>query len=476
MERYPGSTGGKDLNRRPVPPCSEGSMTSGSPQATPETLLVHYTDLAGFLRQIEVPGKNLEDRFVAAFDGSSVFGFAAIEKSDMLLEAVRETLREVPWAPGVYRVITRVYKPDMTRAPVDPRLQAERALEYSLELGFKPLMGAELEFFLFDEVSVDVGNLLSGVGYSVYSREQPWVSDGPAPMVKLAYHMAEPVDKIARFRLELRKALKAFGYEVPASHHEVAVAQMEASLTPGDPVFLADEFVTFKWVARVVAEQLGLKANFMPKPIYGDNGSGLHIHASLWDREGKENLFAGEEGLSDVARHFIAGILEHARSLSALVSPTTNSYRRLVPGYEAPVYVAWGHYNRSALIRIPATKGNPKATRIELRSPDPTVNPYLAFAAVLMAGLDGVKKKLEPPEPYEGNLYKLTPDKLRELGIKTLPRSLDEALDELESDNEYLKPAFTKEALEAYIEIKRAEAEKVRLIPHPYEFYLYQAL
>ncbi len=444
---------------------------------TPRTLLVHYTDLAGFLRQVEVPYENLESRFVAAFDGSSVVGFAGIEKSDMLLEPVKETLVKVPWAEGAWRVIAKVYTFAGSRSPVDPRLAAERATEYAGDLGFKPLMGAEIEFFLFSGVTVDALSPQFGLAYYIDNRELPGRTEGIHGVVKSAYHYAEPADTLTEYRLKLVGLMSSLGYRISATHHEVATSQIEASLQPGTPEYLGDEFITLKWAAKVLAANSGLTANFMPKPVYGDNGSGMHIHLSLWDPAGEKNLFYSDEGsVSAIARHFIAGVLEHARSLAALTSPTTNSYRRLVPGYEAPVYVAWGHYNRSALIRIPTNIGRPKATRIEVRSPDPSANGYLAYAAVLMAGLDGVKKKMEPPEPYEGNLYKLGEEERRKLGIGVLPRSLDEALDELESDNEYLRPAFTKELLQAYIDAKRAEAERVRLYPHPMEFYYYLPL
>ncbi len=449
-------------------------MTPGNPSKA-EVLFVHYTDLAGFLRQIEVPYENVKDKYVAAFDGSSVAGIASIEKSDMLLEAVEGTLKPVPWHEGAWRVIARIYRPDGSRSPLDPRLAAERAAEYAASMGYRPVMGTEVEFFLFSRVDVEALAYHRGLGYRLSSPEQPESSPGIHGVVKLSYHYPEPADKLAGFRLKLVKTMAELGYRVNATHHEVAVSQVEASIGAMDPAGLGDAFITLKWVARVIASQMGLVANFMPKPVYGDNGSGMHVHVSLWDEEGNK-FYSPETGLSDLARHFIAGVMEHARSLAALTSPTTNSYRRLVPGYEAPVYVAWGFYNRSAFIRVPTNKGNPRATRIEVRSPDPSANGYLAFAAIVMAGLDGVKKKLEPPEPYEGNLYKLDKAKLRELGIKTLPKSLDEALDELESDNEYLKPAFTREMLETYIEIKREEAERVRLYPHPIEFYYYMPL
>ena len=448
---------------------------SGPPED--KTLLVHYVDVAGFLRQVEVPYSSLEDEYVAAFDGSSVYGIAPIERSDMLLKAVKETLKPVPWDERAYRIIAAIYEVDGFRSKRDPRLVAERALEYSLNNGYLPVMGAELEFFLFDSIEVGVGNPLEGVSYRVESREHAWRARSEAPMVKKAYHVASPIDKIQEYRLDLITTARKLGFTVSASHHEVAVAQMEASIGAGDPVELGDRIVTFKWLSRNLASMKGLIANFMPKPVFGDNGSGLHVHVSLWDREGRENLFNNQElGISDTARYFIGGILEHARSLAAIVSPTTNSYKRLVPGYEAPVYTVWGFYNRSAIVRVPTNKGRPRLSRIEYRAPDPSANPYLALAAILMAGLDGIKKKIDPGDPYEGNVYRLSREERLKLGIRDLPRSLDEALDELESDNGYLKPVFTKEILEAYIEVKREEAKTIRMMPHPYEIYMYSAL
>ncbi len=427
------------------------------------------------MRQVEVPLSNLDRDYVASFDGSSVYGFTPIENSDLLLKHVPETLVSVPWRSGLWRTIAAVYSPRGERSPLDPRFAAERAENALSSMGYRVKAGAEIEFFIFDKVGAEVLNPTRGLGYAVESREQPGREDGIFSQIKKSYHMPEPSDSLLEYRLRLVEALKKFQVDVAVSHHEVAVSQVEVSVgSRGSLARLADDIITVKWVSRVLARMDGRVATFMPKPIYGDNGSGMHLHLSLWSPSG-ENLFAGdgEEHLSETALHFIAGILEHARSLSAILSPTTNSYRRLVAGYEAPVYVAWGWRNRSAMIRIPATAGNRRAVRIEVRSPDPTANPYLALAALFMAGLDGIKKKLQPPEPYEGNLYKISPEELRERGIKTLPRNLDEALDELESDNEYLRPAFTRELLESYLEVKRREAEDTRLYPHPIEVYKY---
>ena len=443
----------------------------------PGLVQIHYTDLVGFLRGVEVSYESLEKtRFPGALDGSSVYGFLGVERSDLLLEPVMETLKRVPWREGFWRVIGRIYTPEGSRFTRDPRFIAETLVSYLAELGFTAVTGAELEFFLFKSVKVKASNPHLGLGYKLKSIEHPEYSEGYFNPVKKAYHTVEPVDTLLSFRLEFSKALSALGYGGNVFHHEVATSQMEASLRAGDPVYLGDEIVTAKWVARNIARSHGLIAVFMPKPVFGDNGSGLHLHISLWDRDAKNNLFAGDgAGLSELARNFIAGILEHARGLSAIVAPTTNSYRRLVPGYEAPVYCVWGYYNRSAIIRIPATT-DPRRFRVEFRAPDPTANPYLAVAATIMAGLDGVKRKLDPGDPFEGNAYKLSKEDLRRLGIKTLPSSLDEALDELESDMEYLKPVFPRDLLETYIELKRAESREVNMRPHPYEFYMYLGL
>lgn len=442
----------------------------------PSLVQIHYTDLAGFLRGVEVLYESLEkNRFPGALDGSSVYGFLGVERSDLLLEPVKETLKPVPWRNGLWRVIGRIYTPEGSRFSRDPRFVAENLVNYLDDMGFKALIGAELEFFLFKSVEVRL-EPYGTLGYSIQSLEFVGSSGGYFNPMKRSYHTLEPMDTLVDFRVSFSKALEALGYGSSVLHHEVASSQIEAALRSGDPVYVGDEVVTAKWVARNIARMNGLVAVFMPKPLYGDNGSGLHIHLSLWDRGLSRNLFAeGIGGLSELARSFIAGILEHARSLAAIVAPTTNSYRRLIPGYEAPVYCVWGYFNRTAIIRIPASP-EPSKVRVEFRAPDPTANPYLAIAATVMAGLDGVRRKLDPGDPFEGNAYKLSKDDLRRLGIKMLPASLDEALDELESDHDYLKPVFPRDLIETYIELKRAESREVNMRPHPYEFYLYLGL
>ena len=436
---------------------------------------VQYVDLAGFLRSVVIPYETYAKRlqgFVAAFDGSSVEGFEPINRSDLMLRPDVGTFSRIPWRPQRARVLSEIYWPDGRRYQKDPRHVAAEVTRSMVESGYRPLVGAEVEFFLYRSVRVDVENPLRGLGYSLESPEQPWDSKMGLLRTKKAYHVPEPSDALEAVRERILNYFKAMGYGFSATHHEVAVGQSEVSVRAGDPLFVSDEIITFKQVARQAALESGLVAVFLPKPAFGDNGSGLHLHLSLWDPKGTTNLFVDEGGgLSQLARYFIGGILEHGRSLAAIVAPTANSYRRLVPGYEAPVYLVWGYSNRSAAVRVPATGGDPSLTRVEFRSPDPLCNPYLALSATILAGYDGIVRKIDPGDPFEGNVYEVKGEKL-----PTLPRSLDEALDELESDNDYLRPVFSKELIESYIEVKRAEAETVRMYPSPIELYMYMNL
>lgn len=438
---------------------------------------LQYIDLTGFLRSVTVPYKSYIEKlpnFVGAFDGSSVEGFEPINKSDMFLKADEKTFSILPWNEKKSRVLTEIYNSYGKRYDKDPRYIASLVTNYIKEQGFSPLVGTEVEFFLFSSVKINVENPIKGIGYSLSSVEQPWDNDTLSLRTKKAYHFSQPNDKLADVREKIINSFNKMGYGFEASHHEVAVSQNEISVKAGDPLFVADEVITFKYVARNIALENGLIPVFMPKPLFGDNGSGLHFHLSLWDLDMKKNLFFDESSnnLSQLARYFIGGILYHGKSLAAVVAPTTNSYHRLVPGYEAPVYLVWGHSNRSAAIRIPATGGRSKLTRIEFRSPDPTCNPYFALSATLLAGIDGIKKKIDPGEPYEMDVYEIPKDKLSE-NVSVLPKSLDEALDELESDNEYLQPIFSKELINDYIEIKRKESDTIRMMPNPYEMYMY---
>lgn len=406
---------------------------------------------------------SLEREFTAAFDGSSVSGFEEIERSDLLLKIDRGTLREVPWAPGIKRSIGTIYRPDKTRFEKDPRYVAERTREYVESLGYRVLAGAELEFFVLRSLSIRHNNPTTHFSYTLRPLERPRPEKN--------YHSLDTQDPLFTYRMRVSEYMSRLGYGADTSHHEVARSQLELSLRAGDPVYLGDEIVTAKWVARYVASESGLRAVFMPKPIYGENGSGLHIHLSLW-RDGENLFIGGDGGLSDTARYFIGGLIEHCRSLAAIVAPTTNSYRRLLPGYEAPVYCLWGRYNRSVAIRVPVAT-DPSRTRVEFRVPDPASNPYLAVSATIMAGIDGVKKKIDPGDEFTENAYRLGPREIAERGVKVLPASLREALEELESDNEYLRPVFSGGLIESFIEVKKREVEEIEKRPHPYEFVLY---
>jgi len=442
--------------------------------ARPERVQVQYVDLAGFLRGVEIPYPGSPALVRASIDGSSVVGFRGIEDSDLFLDGDPDTFAPVPWIDGLFRILSFVREPSGGEFPRDPRTLAEALSQYLMgSEGFDAKVGVEVEFFLYTSVDLNLGVMNTALGYSLDSDEFPW-SYHSFGVVKKAYHAVEPVDTLSAFRFNLAKAMEKLGFPVEASHHEVALAQVEAGIMAGSPLYAGDGVVTLKWAARGLAAREGLAAVFLPKTVYGDNGSGMHLHISLW--RGDENLFYDDgEGLSQTARYFIGGILEHARSLAALVAATTNSYRRLVPGYEAPVYITWGYRNRSAMIRVPAARGA-DSTRIEFRTPDPSANPYLAIIATILAGVDGIRKKLDPGDPLDRNTYTLTPEERRSLGIGMLPKTLDEALDELEADNDYLKPVIPDDTLQAYIEAKRAEAEQIRSRPHPYEFYLYGSL
>ncbi len=447
---------------------------------------LQFTDLPGRLQHITIPASDFtEDSFKTGFgklDGSSIRGFTTIYESDMVLQPIPETMALIPWTPGVARVLTRVFwGGNKGRFERDPRFIAEEAERFQSEQGYVSYFGPELEFFVFDKVELDVALPQRGTGYKIYAREAPWqTTNGHLIRYKEGYYPAPPVDQLMDVRLEAINVLtQYFGFIIEATHHEVATAgQGEIDFRFSTLADTADKVQTLKYVLKNVAAKHGMIATFMPKPMFGDNGTGMHTHFSLWTKDGKKNLMYDPNDeyaeLSQFGRYVVGGILAHARALSAIVSPTVNSYRRLVPGFEAPVYVAWSKGNRSAVIRIPSYyKGMEKAKRLEYRAPDPSCNPYLAFSAILMAGLDGVNKKIDPGDPVDENIYHLSPEKRKSLGIKELPRSLDEALDELESDNEFLKPVFNSSILSTYIDLKREEAKTLQMYPHPMELYYY---
>ncbi len=439
---------------------------------------LQFTDLVGALHGVSINlrdfSENMEKGFVK-LDGSSIRGFSSIEYSDLILKPIINTLSKIPWYERVARVFSAIYDPYTgKRFSKDPRYIAERLEAFLENKGLRALMGVEIEFFVFDEIGYDITSYDQSL--KIVSME---AHNGIKIPVKNGYYMVDPYDRFMEYRLILSRVLREyFNVVIKNHHHEVASAgQIEVNIEASTPLTISDDIQTTKYVAKNIARQQGKVAVFLPKPVMGDNGSGMHVHLSLWNNS--HNLFYDENdnyaNLSQTARYFIGGLIEHGRSLSALVSPTVNSYRRLIPGYEAPIYLTWGKSNRSAAIRIPASITK-ISKRIEYRPPDPLANPYLALSAIILAGIDGINKKIDPGDPVDVNVYKLDKNKRRELGIIELPRSLEEALDELESDNEYLKPVFNNDILESYIEIKRKESRLLQGIPSPSEFVYYSII
>ncbi|MEM4653046.1 MAG: type I glutamate--ammonia ligase [Candidatus Nezhaarchaeales archaeon] len=452
-----------------------------------------FTSLSGRFHQVTIPRRVIEkekiNEGVAYFDGSSIKGFAEVQDSDMLLKPDPNTYAVMPWSnkeSRIARFICDVYWGfGRGRLERDPRYIAQKAERYLREEGFTTsYWGPEVEFFVFERAGWDVLDTYKGQSYHITSREAPWnaeVEAGYPIRFKEGYFSIPPQDTLMEFRCEVARILEEnFGILVEAHHHEVATAgQCEIIMYRDTLTNMADSVMTYKFVVKNVAKSMNLVATFMPKPIFGDNASGMHVHISLWNDDG--NVFYDPNDsyaeLSQIGRYFIGGLMEHARSLAAITNPTTNSYKRLVPGYEAPVYIAWSKSNRSACIRVPAYhKGGAKAItskRIEYRPPDPSTNPYLCFAAILAAGLDGIKKKIDPGDPVDENIYQLTPERRRALGIKELPGNLKEAVEELQSDRDFLKPVFTDDVLDKYVEIIMKGYIEVAIRPHPYEFFLY---
>ncbi len=447
---------------------------------------LRFTDLPGLCHHISYPvGQLTEDSFEEGFgiDGSSIRGWAAINESDMLLipdstTAYMDPFFEVPTLCMVGDIIDPITRQRYDR---DPRWIAKKAEMFLQNSGLADTayFGAEAEFFIFDNIRFDQ-NAHSGF-YFIDAEEGRWNSGrvednlGYRPRYKEGYFPLPPTDHYQDLRAEMVEVMLSVGLEIECHHHEVATGgQCEIDQRFNTLVKSADNMMLFKYCVRNVAYQYGKTVTFMPKPLFGDNGSGMHVHQSLW-RTGTP-LFAGEgyAGLSQMALWYIGGLLKHSRALSAIIAPTTNSYKRLVPGYEAPVNLAYSRRNRSAAVRIPMYSASPKAKRVEYRPPDPSANPYLAFAALLMAGIDGVLNKIDPGESLDKDIYDLSPEELKK--VPSMPASLDEALDCLDADHDFLLKGdvFTEELLEAFIGYKRKhEAEAVRLRPHPYEFALY---
>ncbi|MCL4307864.1 MAG: type I glutamate--ammonia ligase [Candidatus Thermoplasmatota archaeon] len=453
-----------------------------------------YTDVLGGFNQVDVPLHTLDAESFASgvpkLDGSSVRGFRQIYDSDMLLVPDARTLARIPWTPeagGTVRFICDVRIGGTKEGYAhDPRFVARKTEEVLAGAGYdKSYWGPEVEFFVFDSVELvpsmqGVRDAWSGSGYLINHGEAPWQTGALQSPIRFkeGYHRSSPHDTDIALRAEMANTLADdFHIVMDAHHHEVSTAgQGELNVRFDELVPTADHIQDVRYVIKNVARRHGKIAVLMPKPVYGDNGIGMHTNQSLWQKDTNAFYDANDAyaEVSQTCRYYVGGLLEHARSLCAITNPITNSYRRLVPGYEAPVFIAWSRGNRSANVRIPAyQRGHPEAKRIEYRTPDSAANIYLTEAALALAGLDGIKKKMEPPAPVDQDIYKLAPAKRRELGIRELPGSLGEALDCFESDCEFLKPAFASSLLETYTEIKRNEQLQLNLRPHPYEFYAY---
>lgn len=410
-----------------------------------------FSDIHGQLKSFAIHVDELDVAFEEGmgFDGSSIKGFARIDESDMIARPDPETFALLPWRPkekAVARMFCDIYEPDGTPYKGDPRFVLKKALEKAKAMGFTNFyLGPELEFFYFK--SDKAPETLDEGGYFDY-----------------------PLDAAEDLRRETILALESMGIRVEYSHHEVAPSQHEIDLRYSDALDMADKVMTYRVTVKEIARKYGLYATFMPKPLFGQNGSGMHTHQSLF--KGERNAFFDASDpyhLSDVAKSYTAGLLKHIREITLVLNQWVNSYKRLVPGYEAPVYICWARRNRSALIRVPMYKpGKEKATRIELRSPDPACNPYLAFACMLYAGLLGVERRYKLSEPTEVDVYHLTPEERRQMGIEELPGSLIEAI-EIAEKSELLREALGEHIFNELIMSKRVEWDDYRIKIHPYE-------
>ena len=448
-----------------------------------------FTDTKGKEQHVTVPAHTIDDDVFEdgkMFDGSSIAGWKGIQESDMILlpDAVSTVLD--PFAEDTtVNIRCDVIEPSTMQGYVrDPRSLGKRAEAYLKSTGIADTayFGPENEFFVFDDVRF--GSEMSGAHYEIDSAEAGWNSKkvypdgnfGHRPGVKGGYFPVPPVDSLHDVRSAMCLALEEMGIETEVHHHEVATAgQCEIGVAFNSLVSKADEVQTLKYVVHNVAHGFGKTATFMPKPVVGDNGNGMHVHQSL-AKDGK-NIFSGDGygGLSEEALFYVGGIIKHAKVLNAFTNPTTNSYKRLVPGFEAPVMLAYSARNRSASVRIPYI-ANPKARRIEIRFPDSTANPYFAFSAMLLAGLDGIQNKIHPGDPLDKDLYDLEPEEAQ--GIPTVCHSLDQALDALDKDRDFLKAGgvFTDDLIDGYIKLKMEEVTRLRMTTHPVEFEMYYSL
>jgi glutamine synthetase len=411
-----------------------------------EFVLLWFTDIEGHLKSFAITPGEVEDALDdgMGFDGSSITGFNAIEESDMVAIPDPETFQLMPWREGetkVARMICDIVTPDGRPYEGDPRYVLRRALDRMASLGFDTFyVGPELEYFLFRD------------------------DEGTEPLDEGGYFAMTTMDAASDLRQETVRALEGMGIPIEYVHHEVGPSQHEIDMRFADALAMADHTMTYRLIVKEIAKKAGYHATFMPKPIFGENGSGMHTHQSLF-KDGRNAFFDGDDEwhLSDAGKAFIAGQLRHSREISAVFAQWINSYKRLVPGYEAPVYVAWSRRNRSALIRIPLYKpGAEQATRAEIRCPDPACNPYLTFAALLHAGLEGIEQGYELPPPMETNLYHLTPEQRKERGIVSLPETLGEAIDEL-ADSDLARKALGPHIFDRYVELKRKEWDDYRV-------------
>jgi len=452
---------------------------------------LQFTDMPGRLHHVTVPTRVIDlaafEEGIPKLDGSSIRGFTDIHNSDMILMPDPSTLAIIPWLPEeqkTARLICDVHwgygKGRFSR---DPRAISQRAEEVLKANGFDfSLWGPEIEFFVFDKVRWDTSSPQRGMGYSIESTEAAWNSAGSNYPIRFkeGYFPVPPHDSLMEFRSRCNLTLEEhFNIATDAHHHEVATAgQCEIDMYRDYLTTMADSAMTYKYVIKNLAHREGKIATFMPKPMFGDNGSGMHTNVSLW-RNGT-NLFYDVDDeyaeLSQLGRYFAAGLIEHSRALTAICCPTTNSYRRLVPGYEAPVNIAWSRSNRSANVRVPTYKRGIRFAgqkRLEFRTPDPSCNPYLSFGAVTAAGLDGIKRKLDLPASVDEDIYALTDKEKRGRGIGELPGSLREAIEALKSDMDFLSPIFTEDVLDKIIQNGEREHMEVAARPHPQEFQLY---
>ena len=475
-------TSGKDIIKR----CREERI---------EYVDLKFTDLFGRLQHFSVPSVEVDEALFEegmGFDGSSIRGFQPINESDMLIvpdpaSVFIDTVFERPTLSMICDIRDPVQGGAYSR---DPRYVAKKAEAHLVSTGIadSSAWGPELEFFILDDIRYD--NQPNAAYYYIDSQEAVWnrgadkaMGDrgkpfpnlGHRPPAKMGYSPAPPMDSLTDIRNDIATELMKVGIRVEMHHHEVATGgQSEISIRYDTLTKMGDKALLYKYIAKNVAKRHGKSVTFMPKPIFGDNGTGMHVHQSL--RKDDTNLFYGDgyAFTSDMCRHYIAGLLAHAPALMAFCAPGTNSYKRLVPGYEAPVNLIYSRRNRSACIRIPAYSTLPNAVRIEFRPPDPTANPYLAFSALLMAGLDGIEKKMDPGDPMDVDLYELSAEEAK--GIPQVPGSLEESLNALEADHDFLLKGgvFTPDLIETWIEYKRInEVDPVRMRPHPFEFALY---